>query len=275
MARRRASRKAEKERKALSNFQMPVSLYMSTPAYTVREDADLREAQRRLSGLAVSSLVVVDAQEQPVGVISRTDLIQVGQRQAGAQGKAALLTLPEMPISRRMTRELVTVSADTPVAEAARQMVEGRFHRVYVTEAGKLAAVLSTRDVMLAIRDKRVRVPISSAMSSPVFTIRHNEPISLATERLGKARVTGLVVVEDGWPVGLYTQREALEAKDEARETPVEAVMSAAMLALDVGTPIFRAAEQAAVVRVRRVIAVKGQRMEGILTGLDFAGVAM
>jgi predicted transcriptional regulator len=254
---------------------MPVSLYMSTPAYTVGEDADLREAQRRLSGLAVSSLVVVNAQEQPVGVISRTDLIQVGQRQAGSQGKSALLTLPEMPISRRMTKELVTVSADTPVAEAARHMVEGRFHRVYVTEAGRLTGVLSTRDVMLAIRDKRVRAPISSAMSSPVFTIRHNEPISLATERLGKARVTGLVVVEDGWPVGLYTQREALEAKDEARETPVEAVMSAAMLALDVGTPIFRAAEQAAVVRVRRVVAVKGQRMEGILTGLDFAGFAM
>jgi predicted transcriptional regulator len=254
---------------------MPVELYMSVPAYTVREDVDLREAQRRLTGLTISSLAVVDADEQLVGVISRTDLIQTGQRQAGGQGKAALLTLPDMPVTRRMSKEVVTVKTDTPVAEAARRMVEGHFHRVYVTEAGKLAAVLSTRDVMLAIRDKRVRAPISSAMSSPVFTIRHNEPISLATERLGKARVTGLVVVEDGWPVGLYTQREALEAKDEARETPVEAVMSAAMLALDMGTPIFRAAEQAAAVRVRRVIAVKGQRMEGILTGLDFARFAI
>jgi len=254
---------------------MPVEIYMSAPAHTVREDADLCEVQRRLAELAISSLAVVDGDEQPVGVISRTDLIQIGQRQAGAQGKAALLTLPDMPVTRRMSKEVVTVAVDTPLGEAARRMVEGHFHRVFVTDAGKLAGVLSTRDVMLAIRDKRVRTPISSAMSSPVFTIRHNEPISLATERLGKAHVTGLVVVEDAWPVGLFTQREALEAKDAARETPVEEVMSAAMLVLDMGTPIFRAAEQAGAVRVRRVIAVKGQRMEGILTGLDFARFAM
>jgi len=254
---------------------MPVDLYMSAPAQTVGEDADLREAQRRMTELSISSLAVVNGDQQPVGVISRTDLIRVGQRQAGGQGKAALLTLPDMPVTRRMSKELVTVTADTPVAEAARQMVEGRFHRVFVSDAGKLVGVLSTREVMLAIRDKRVRTPISSAMSSPVFTIRHDEPISLATERLGKARVSGLVVLEDEWPVGLFTQREALEARDEPRETPVEAVMSAAMLALDMGTPIFRAAEQASAVRVRRVIAVKGRRMEGILTGLDFARFAM
>jgi predicted transcriptional regulator len=252
-----------------------VNLYMSAPAHTVREDADLREVQRRMAELSVASLPVMDGDAQPVGVISRSDLIRVGQRQAGGQGKAALLTLPDMPVTRRMSKEIVTVGVDAPVAAAARLMVEGRLHRIFVVDAGKLVGVLSTRDVMLAIRDKRVRTPISSAMSSPVFTIRHNEPISLATERLGKARVSGLVVLEDEWPVGLFTQREALEARDDPRETPVEEVMSAAMLALDLNTPIFRAAEQAAAVRVRRVIAVKGSRMEGILTGLDFARCAM
>jgi CBS domain-containing protein len=258
----------------VSNFQMPVELYMTSPVHTVGPDDDLREAQRILDGMSISSLAVVTEEGELMGVISRTDLIRVGRRQAGSRGKAALLTLPEMPVSRRMSTEVVKLHPQDSIAIAAKQMVKGRFHRVFVEESGKLTGVLSTKDVMLAIRDKRVKTPISEWMSSPVFTIRADEPVSLATERLEKARVTGLVVVEDDWPVGSFTQREALEAHDRERNTPVEEVMNAALLALDVDTPLHRAAAQAAATRVWMVIAVRGRRMEGILTGIDFARAA-
>ncbi len=257
----------------MSNFQMPIELYMTSPVHTVGPDDDLREAQRRLDGLSIASLAVVKGDEI-VGVISRTDLIRVGRRQAGSRGRAALLTLPEMPVSRRMSTEVVKFGPKDSIAVAAKQMVKGRLHRVFIEESGKLAGVLSTKDVMLAIRDKRVKSPISEWMSSPIFTIRSDEPVSLAAERLEKARVTGLVVVENDWPIGLFTQREALEAHDRERHTSVEDVMSASLLALDVKTPLHRAAAQAAATRVRRVIAVRGRRMEGILTGIDFARAA-
>jgi predicted transcriptional regulator len=253
---------------------MPVELYMTSPVHTVGPDDDLREAQRLLDGMSISSLAVVTGDGELMGVISRTDLIRVGRRQAGSRGKAALLTLPEMPVSRRMSTEVVKLHPKDSVAIAAKRMVKGRLHRVFVEESGKLTGVLSTKDVMLAIRDKRVKTPMSEWMSSPVFTIRADEPVSLATERLVKARVTGLVVVEDDWPVGSFAQREALEAHDRERNTPVEEVMNAALLALDVDTQLHRAAAQAAATRVWMVIAVRGRRMEGVLTGIDFARVA-
>jgi predicted transcriptional regulator len=253
---------------------MPVEIYMSSPVRTVRRDDDLREAQRLLDGLSITSLAVVDGNGELAGVISRTDLIRVGRRQAGSRGGAALLTLPEMQVSRRMTSEVVKVTSEEPLATAAKQMVKSRLHRVFVEEAGRLVGVLSTKDVMRAIRDKRVKSPICEWMSSPVFTIRAEEPVSLAVERLEKAHVTGLVVVEDDWPIGLFTQREALEARDRERKTPVEDTMSAALLALDINTELHRAAAQAAATQVRRIVAVRGRRMEGILTGIDFARAA-
>jgi CBS domain-containing protein len=259
----------------MSSFQMPVELYMSSPVHTVSPDDDLNEAWRRMHGLSVSSLPVVTAEQRLVGVISRTDLIRIGRRQAGSRAKAALLTLPEKKVERRMTREVVTVAPGDSVALAARKMVEGHVHRVCVEAEGRLVGLLSTVDVMHAIRDKRVNVPISRYMSSPVFTVRCSEPISLATERLEKAHVSGLVVVDDGWPVGLFTQAEALESRDLTRDTHVEHAMSSAMLALECDTPMHRAAAQAAETRVRRVIAVRGRLMEGILTGIDFARAAM
>jgi len=258
----------------MSNFQVPTSLYMSAPVHTVREDDSLQTVQRRLGELAISSLAVVSGEGKLVGVISQADLIRVGRRQAGSRGKAALLTVPDKKVSRRMTSEVVTVGSQESVSVAAKKMVESRFHRIFVMDSGELVGVLSTKDVMLAIRDKRVNYPISQWMSSPVFTVRHNEPISLATERLAKARVTGLVVVEGDLPVGLFTNREALEARDEPRDLPVEEAMSAAMLALPVDTPLHRAAAQAAELNVRRIVAMSGGKMEGILSGIDFARAA-
>jgi predicted transcriptional regulator len=248
---------------------------MRSPVHTVRSDDNLQQVQDQLNGLSISSLAVIDADEELVGVISQTDLIRVGRRQAGSRGKAALLTLPNKLVSRRMTSEVFTVDPNDPISLAAKRMVERHVHRVYVLAARKLVGVLSTRDVMLAIRDKRVNAPILEWMSSPVFTIRAEEPVALATERLEKAHVTGLAVVEESWPVGVFTQREALEARDRTRDTPVEAVMNPAVLALEADTPLHRAAAQAEAMRVRRVIVVQGRRIQGILTGLDFARAAI
>jgi hypothetical protein len=49
--------------------------------------------------------------------------------------------------------------------------------------------------------------------------------------------------------------------------------MSYAMLCLDVRTPLYRAAAYAHATRARRVLAVEGRHLKGVLTGIDFARV--
>lgn len=258
----------------MSGLSVPVAHYMTAPVHTVHPDVDLVTAQTRLSGLTISSLAVVDGKRLR-GVISMTDLIRVGRRQTETGRRTQLLSLPDMSVRKLMSQNVAVVGPADTVAAAAERMVHGRFHRVYVQEHGALVGVLSTMDIMLAIQDKRMKDPISQWMSSPAFTVRATEPISMAVERLEKAHISGLIVVDDGWPVGLFTQREALESRDESGDTRVEHVMNPAMLALDVGTPLHRAAAQAAALRVRRVIAVKHRSIEGILTGIDFARAAV
>jgi predicted transcriptional regulator len=142
---------------------------------------------------------------------------------------------------------------------------------VFVVDAGELVGVLSTKDVMVAVSHEKVRLPIERFMSAPVFTIRASEPIALGIERLERAHVSGVVVVDDGWPVGVFTQAESIAAADMPRNTPIEEVMCPAMLCMNVDTQVHRAAAQAAATRARRVIATAEQGMKGILTGLDFA----
>jgi CBS domain-containing protein len=248
---------------------------MSSPAHSIGTEESLDAAYTLLGGLGISSLAVVEDDGSLAGVISMTDLIRVGRVQAGSSAKAALLTLPNRSVARHMTRNVATVAPDESISLAASKMLEGHFHRVFVEQDGRPVGVLSTKDIMLAIRDKRTTTPISRWMRSPAFTIRAREPISLATERLERAHISGLIVVDNGWPVGLFSQREALEARDCPRAMRVDETMSSAMLALDVDTPLYRAAAQAAELRVRRIIAVKHRSIEGILTGIDLARSAI
>lgn len=258
----------------MSHFAIPVHLYMTTPVESVSPGTSLKEAHRRMRELNISSLAVTGEDGRLAGVLSRTDILREGRIQAGARPGAALLTVPEKTASELMTAQTLTVGPEDFLSQAADLMTRERAHRIFVVEGDKPVGVVSTRDLLHAIRDKRVNKPISEFMSTPVFSVRHSEPLSLATDRLAKALVSGLVVVEGDLPVGLFTQIEALASRHMPAETRVEDAMSYAMLCLATDTPLHRAAAQAAALDVRRVVAMSGPRIEGILTGLDLARAA-
>ncbi len=256
----------------MTHFAMPVSLYMNEPVVTIAASASLTEVQRTLHDAAISCVCVLDDDEQPVGVISRTDLLRVGRVEAKKAGKGTLLNLPDKCVRDVMHREVITVAPSTPVSQAADIMVRHRIHRVFVREDDWVSGVFSTKEVLSAICDKRVSTPISEFMTSPVFTVPVSAKVSLAVDRLAKAHISGLVVIdEDEWPVGTFTQNEGLFAQDLPEDTPLDGVMSYAMLCLHVRTPLYRAAAHAHATRARRVLAVEAHQVKGILTGLDFA----
>ncbi len=263
-------------RTQMSNFAMSVELYMQSPVVSAQRGEALTQVLARLQNHRISSLPVVDAEGRPIGVVSRTDLIRVGRVEAGRRPKSALLTVPDdKRVEDVMTQTVCTVRSDASVRDAAMAMVEHRYHRVFVVDGARLCGVFSTQDAMRAVSGEKVRRPISDLMSAPVFTIRAEEPISLATERLERAKVSGVVVVENKWPIGVFTQAESLVAAAWPRDTPVEEAMNPAMLCLNADTEVHRAAAQAAATSVRRVIVTRDRDMVGILTGIDFARAAV
>ncbi len=254
----------------MSNFTMQVSRYMTAPVHTIPADHNLQTAYNRLYKLAVSSLAVVAANEL-VGVISRTDLLRAGRYHAEKGGDTASLQLPDQPVGELMTRDVATVKPGDSVAAACEQMIRRQIHRVFVVQGKSVVGVSSTRDVMQAIIDQRFDRPIEIHMSKPLLTVEADEPISLATGRLTNAHVTGLVVVEDDWPVGVFTQVDALQARALAQETPVDQIMNPAIVCLPPTTRMYRAAQRALAMKARRVIVCRQRDMVGIVSGLDFA----
>jgi len=88
-----------------------------------------------------------------------------------------------------------------------------------------------------------------------------------------EARVRALVVEDQEWPVGLFTQTEALLCASQDAGTKVEDAMSCALLCLPLNMPLFRAAALALETRARRILATANRDLHGILSGLDIARV--
>jgi CBS domain-containing protein len=258
----------------MNHFSRPVSEYMTANVATLGLDAMLSHAAHELDQLGVSAMPVVDAQGAVVGVLSRTDLLRVGRIQAGSHRRASVLTLPEKSVGdqvRGQARAPLVVAPAAPLREAARAMCEHRVHRLFVVEGGRLTGVISTLDLTTAVSEAKVEAPISDIMSSPVFSVKAQQPISAAVERLEHARVAGLIVMDDAWPVGVFTQIEAMAARDLPRETRVDEVFDPSMLCLPAETKLYRAAAQARRLAARRIIVCRGPEAAGIVTGFDFA----
>jgi predicted transcriptional regulator len=247
---------------------------MTSNVVTVDRDVMLPRVAEALAHHRVSALAVTDDKGSIVGVISRTDLVRIGRRQAGSHRHAASLTLPERRAAELVTdlgRAPVVVSPTATLREAAKLMCEQRVHRLFVTEAQRIVGVISTLDMMSAVCDAKIEIPIAEIMSKPLFSVKAQQPISVAVERLEQARVTGLVVLEDDWPVGLFTQVEAMESRDLPRDTRIDEVLDPSLLCLPSTTKVHRAAAQAQRMAVRRIIPCQDREAVGIVTGFDFA----
>lgn len=256
------------------SFLEPVSRYMTREVATVGIRTTLAEVAHRLDERRISAVPVVDEAGMVVGVVSRFDLVHAGRVHAGVRPGSPVLVLPELACGDVIKRTPLVCAPSTPLRDAARAMVSQKIHRLFVLEDEKLVGVISAHDLARAVRDERIATPIANLMSTPVITVRAAQPISVAIDRLDRAHLTGVVVVDDDWPIGVFTQIEALASRDLPRDTPVDGVLDPSIICMPTRSQAHHAAAQATRMDVRRVIACADREAVGMVSGLDFARLA-
>jgi CBS domain-containing protein len=250
----------------MANFEMPVTEYMTSPVESIRIGQSLVAANALFSEQGVSALGVVNDAGELKGVVSRTDLLHVAIFSHGETFR-----VPDRPVEEIMKSPALQLSPQAPVAEAAKLMLKEHVHRIFVTSDGKPEGVISTRDLMRAVREKRIKTPISEIASGSVVKVRADEAIALAVDRLDLSNKHGLVVVEEHFPVGIFDQACALDSRRLPPGTAIENAMNVRILILPAGMSIGRAAEQALGMNVRRILIEDDRGVTGIVGGLDFA----
>ena len=254
----------------------PVREYASATLLHVAPETPLAKVHELLQKHDISALPVVRDDGELVGIVSTTDLLREARLEIAAAEELARFTPAPRTAADLMQRNVITIDHEAPLSEAAGKMVEHHIHRVVVTRQGAPVGVISTRDAMRAVLQHRIASPLERVMTASVITIDQGDTIRTAIERLDDANVRGLVVVDQKWPIGVFTHREAFESRVPPAmllDDPVERVMSYETICLDVGTPLYRVAGYAIQMRVRRILAVHARELRGIVSGLDLVRV--
>jgi CBS domain-containing protein len=255
----------------LDVFDRPVASYMSTELETAQLESSVDAIARAMHTRGVSGVPILDADDWLAGVVTRTDLIRIGVLQAGRRVTSAAMPLPHRRAKDIMKHQPLTIAAAATVRDAARMMTEHAIHRLFVLDGERLAGVIAAIDLARVVRDAGIERELSTIMTSPIVTVDIRSPIGAATEQLEHLRVTQLIVTDEGQPVGVFAQADALATRDLPRGTPLETVYDAAVLCLPATTKLCRAAAHVAELDVRRVIVSKDREAIGIATALDFA----
>lgn len=112
---------------------------MSRRLAIVTREATLREAAEQMCARHVGSLLVFEG-ERLLGIVTERDILKaVGGGDIDAR------------VEDMMTPDPETIDADEPLDRAGVMMVHGGFRHLPVVEEGRVAGIVSMRDVMSVV----------------------------------------------------------------------------------------------------------------------------
>jgi arabinose-5-phosphate isomerase len=105
------------------------------------------------------------------------------------------------------------IKRGAPMSEAIVEMSAKGFGCVAVTDdSGKLAGVITDGDLRRHMRADLLQAPVDEVMTTSPKVVRPDQLVSEALQLLNSSKITALVVVEQGRPVGIVHFHDLLRA---------------------------------------------------------------
>lgn len=123
---------------------MIASDIMTRKVITIRPEASVQEAAQLLDQFRISGIPVVDARDDLIGIITEADIISKVNRYG-------MLDQDGMRVADIMSRDVTTVSEETPVGDIATLLTERKIKRVPVVRHGRLVGIVSRGDIVHAV----------------------------------------------------------------------------------------------------------------------------
>jgi CBS domain-containing protein len=116
-----------------------VGRLMSSPVTTVSADASAESVAQQMLDEGISSVVVVDSENQIEGILTSTDFVRIA-----AQGGRT----SDVTVADHMTTEVETTTANDSIEHVADLMIEHAIHHVPVVDDTEgVVGIITTTDL--------------------------------------------------------------------------------------------------------------------------------
>lgn len=123
--------------------------------------------------------------------------------------------------------DVIGLSPDTTVQQAAAILSEKRIGCVPIVEAGAVVGIFSERDVVRTIAElgsRALSAPVSDVMTSPAVTIAQDMPVMTALSLMTRRRIRHLPVIESGKMIGFVSIGDLVKYRIERIEAEASAM---------------------------------------------------
>ncbi len=146
---------------------MLVGERMTHPVITVSPKTPMQEAHKLMRDEKIRRLPVVDDRGKLIGIISESDLLHASPSDASSLSVWEMnYLLSKVLVKDIMTRDVITAKIDTPLEDAARNMVDNKIGGLPVVKDGEVVGIITETDLfkvfleLLGARESGVRLTV-------------------------------------------------------------------------------------------------------------------
>jgi acetoin utilization protein AcuB len=140
---------------------------MSRPVISIHPDMPIQDALNLMHKEHLRRLPVVDKRGKLVGIVSERDLLHASPSDATSLSVWELnYLISKITVDRIMTKDVITITEDTPLEEAARLMADGKVGCMPVMHDDEMVGIITETDLfkvfleLLGAREPGVRLSV-------------------------------------------------------------------------------------------------------------------
>ena len=195
-------------------MQQTIGKYASRPVVAVDSEASMQEALQLMSDKRISCIIVLSFGE-PVGILTERDVVFAANW---------LLGQPELLVKEVMNKPVMTASEDITIAQAYQTFTEHNIRHLVVLDAKlDMVGIFTQTDLVRSLKDKAFADVdgIASLMTPQILHVESDVPARYALSLMARRSVSGIVVMKDGAPVGMFTERDVVNQIADGNDLPI------------------------------------------------------
>lgn len=233
--------------------------------HIVAADASVAQASEVMAREGVSCLAAVIG-AKVVGFLTERDLVR----------HLDVDLDPGTPIQDFLSRPSGAIGKDLPVIEAVKLMLDRRVRHLAVVDfGGSLLGLITDKELVdaLAVDFMVENATCRQLMRAETATLSPDRPVREGLALMRLKSVGCILVVEDGKPAGIFSERDAtakIMGRPERLAEPLSAHMSAPVVSVPMDAMVYKVILYMRQKGVRRVAVVNGDgRLAGLLSQQD------
>lgn len=251
-------------------MRQTIGEFASRPVCAIEVEAKVQDALQIMCDRSISCIVVT-SHDEPIGILTERDVVFAAN---WLQGQPGLL------VKEVMNKPVLTASEDMTVAQAHQIFSQQNIRHLVLLDAHlDMVGIFTQTDLVRSMKEKAFEgvEDVSSLMSPQVLHVSPDIQARYALSLMARRSVSCIVVVDEGQPVGMFTERDVVRCIAEGVDlsaSPVSSVMTHTIVATPLTTAPHDTISLMLKNSIRRLL-VTGEegQMSGILTQTDIGRV--